>query len=489
MGDDGGNLGPQLAAMLKTMTTGLRRRRIWTFALAAGLVLRLLFVWKHPRFEGDTLIYGDLAHNLLAHHQYGLTEDGAVRSTLIRLPGYPLFLAACFAVFGTGRYLPVIGIQVAIDLLGCVLLANTAGRLWGRRARLTCLWLSCLCPFTANYAAAPLTETLSIFCVSLGFFALVRWRGHWDPERPRNGWAFLVGTACSGAVLLRPDGILLAGALVPAMAWDIWRRQRRNGWVGVGLCASCVAACLALWTLRNWHVYHVVEPLAPKYANDPGEPAPLGFARWYRTWATGLGDTTRVYWQYDGSILDPYDLPPWAYDSAAQKQQTVALLRRYNDESASTPAVEIAFGRLAAKRIQAHPVRFYVILPLARLGDMWLRPRTEIMQRLPLDWWRLRKRPRASAFSYLYGLLNLCLLAAAVRGLWRWWRYGGLGAVLVAMAGYVVLRSALLMTIDNSEPRYVLECFPVILLLASANATKRAPATKAEPLAAERDPY
>ena len=34
------------------------------------------------------------------------------------------------------------------------------------------------------------------------------------------------------------------------------------------------------------------------------------------------------------------------------------------------------------------------------------------------------------------------------------------------MGGFVLLRSAMLMTIDNSEPRYTLECFPVVLLLA-----------------------
>jgi hypothetical protein len=31
----------------------------------------------------------------------------------------------------------------------------------------------------------------------------------------------------------------------------------------------------------------------------------------------------------------------------------------------------------------------------------------------------------------------------------------------------VVLRCALLWTLDNSEPRYTLECFPVVILLAA----------------------
>jgi hypothetical protein len=35
------------------------------------------------------------------------------------------------------------------------------------------------------------------------------------------------------------------------------------------------------------------------------------------------------------------------------------------------------------------------------------------------------------------------------------------------MLGFVALRCVLLLTLDNSEPRYTLECFPVVILLGS----------------------
>ncbi len=36
------------------------------------------------------------------------------------------------------------------------------------------------------------------------------------------------------------------------------------------------------------------------------------------------------------------------------------------------------------------------------------------------------------------------------------------------MIGFVLLRSVFLSSIENPEPRYVLECFPVVLALAGA---------------------
>lgn len=446
-------------------------------ALAVGLLLRCVFVWFHPRFAGDTLVYADLAHNMLRHGVYGLTEGARVRPTLIRLPGYPLFLAACALLFGEGHFLPVVWVQVGVDLLGCWLLGRLAERLFGEQVGLVCVWLAALCPFTANYAAAVLTETLSIFCVVVGFWAMERWLAVRGLK-----WALAVGAASAAAVLLRPDGVLMAGVLLPGMAWVVWRwagfgvwtktqtpfgnGKQRLRWQGLLVAAAVPLVCLGFWTARNWRVYHVVQPLAPKYANDPGEPAPVGFARWYRTWGVGLNDTARVYWEYDGSVLTLSDLPQRAFDSPGERRETERVYRLYNAESSSTPASERAFDRLATERIRAHPVRYYVGMPLLRLGDMLLRPRTEMMYGMPLDWWQPAKRPVASWFALGYGVLNAALLACAVAGAVRWGRLGW-GVLASAMVGYVLLRSGLLMTIDNSEPRYVLEYYPVVLLMAA----------------------
>jgi len=442
----------------------------WWTALVAGALLRMIFFHIRPTVAGDALMYGDLAHNMVAHHVYGFSAT-LIQPTLIRLPGYPLFLAACFAVFGVGNYGAVVVVQMLVDLAACALLGILAERLAGRRAGLAAVWLAALCPFTANYSVVVLAETLSVFCVVVALVALERWETRWRAGERRWRWVVLLGCALSSAVLLRPDEGILAAAILPVMLWVGLRRQG----LGVGrrvapaaVATLLVALPLSLWAVRNWRVFHVFQPLAPRYANDPDEAVPLGFQRWFRTWAVDYKATYDIYWNYDDTRMRVEDVPGRAFDTEDQREQTRELLERYNKVVSATPEFDAAFAQIAVERIADHTLRYYVVLPVARETDMWLRPRLELT-RMPVDWWAVRAHPGKSAEEIAYALLNGVYLALAVVGLVRWWRRGwdGRGAIAVAMLGFVALRCVLLLTLDNSEPRYTLECFPVVILLGS----------------------
>ena len=57
------------------------------------------------RSNYDALVYGGIAKNLLLHARYALNgAGGELYPTIIRLPGYPLFLACCFKLFGMDNY-------------------------------------------------------------------------------------------------------------------------------------------------------------------------------------------------------------------------------------------------------------------------------------------------------------------------------------------------------------------------------------------------
>jgi hypothetical protein len=58
-------------------------------------------------------------------------------------------------------------------------------------------------------------------------------------------------------------------------------------------------------------------------------------------------------------------------------------------------------------------------------------------------------------------LLNLGYLVAAFLGVLRWPRLAG------SMVALIAVRSLLLATLEAPEPRYTLECFPVLMVLAA----------------------
>jgi len=433
--------------------------------LAAGLALRAWMLHCLFLVDGDSLIYGGLARNLLLHGQYGLTVDsGEIYSTLIRLPGYPIFLAVCFRLFGMENYFAVACVQIVLDLLGCLLLADFVRRMVSgpasRIAALAALWLGALCPFTASYIAEPLTEAPTFFVLALALWAMARFR-----HEPNWVNALCFTLAVSYAALLRPDGALAAIAFAPALVIGLARGDRRGeiplrklARMAV-ICTLVALAPFAVWTARNWSVFHVFEPLAPRLANDPGESSNPGWERWVKSWCLDFKSTYEIYWNVPGDKLDVDELPSRAFDSPAQYGETAALAAYYNNSGMDlTPELDARFGRIADERIAAGPLRYYVWLPLGRVADMWLRPRVDNLP-IDLDWWVYSHHHAQTEFSWAYAGLNAIYLLLGIAGLClrpRFW---------IALLVYVVLRSALLLTVEAPETRYTLECFPMLIAL------------------------
>ena len=438
-----------------------------TLAMVAGLLLRLWMLKRFFLVNGDVLIYGGIAKNLLLHGSYALFwANGEMHSTLIRLPGYPLFLALCFRLFGMENYASVAWVQIALELAGCLLLADFVRRIASVGAAKWTLWLAALCPFTAIYAVEPLTESLTLFVIALALWAMARFC-----EQP--GWkpALWFTFAVTFAALLRPDGVLVGVALTPALVIAVWRRKHSAASkVPAGqprllrmamVCLLLALMPFAAWSWRNWQIFHVFQPLASRYATEPDEDLHLGWKLWVKTWSLDYVSTFNVYWSVPGGPLDLSKLPSRAFDSPEQYAETAELAAIYNGRDNAIellPDVDARFGKLAKERIAAHPLRYYVVLPLGRMGDMWLRPRVENLYD-DLDWWVYAHHPAKTLLSWACVALNAVYLLLAIAGLWlrpRFWQ---------PMLAYLLLRSALLMTLETPEARYTLECFPMLFVL------------------------
>jgi hypothetical protein len=284
-------------------------------------------------------------------------------------------------------------------------------------------------------------------------------------ERPHLPWTAALIFSWSFAALLRPDGALLAVVLWTALIVYGRKSPGFSSTLRLALASGLLALLpFVAWTVRNARTFHVFQPLAPRYANDPGEFGSPGFVLWIRTLTADFTTTNEIYWAGNSDRIDPANLPARAMDNAAQDHETHRLLQDYNDITTLTPEIDARFAQVAQERIRAHPIRYYFTLPLLRLADMWLRPRVETMN-IHLRWWQYAQHPAETRLALAYGALNLAYLVAAFLGALRWPRMAG------AMVALIILRSLLLATLEAPEPRYTLECFPVVMVLGACYLT------------------
>jgi hypothetical protein len=330
------------------------------------------------------------------------------------------------------------------------------------RAGTIALALAALCPFTAAYAAIALTESLSVFAVCLALWAGGRLLRAQAEGRLDRGALLAAALAGALAVLLRPDGALVTVALAGSIIRYAFRQRTLYEGVRTSLICTMLAAMpLAPWAMRNWRTFHVVQPLAPRRVNDPGEPVNYGFYRWMSTWSVDIVSTGNVFWRVGAERIDVRDLPSRAFDSPTQHAETAQLLADYNAANYTvTPALDARFDALGRERLRAHPFLCRVWVPVLRVTDMLLRPRTETLDLDP-EWWRFPLPWSQRIETVALGLLNVALVAAGLVGLARGVPWAALPVI------YIVLRCGLLSTMENSEPRYTLEMLPLWIACAA----------------------
>jgi hypothetical protein len=449
-------------------------------ALLAGLALRLFFIWRFPFYSGDTAYYEELARNWLYHGVYGFYSHGRIVASDARGPGYPAFLAAIYFLAGPGRKAVMLA-QAFVDLATCVLAAAIAGRLAADASDTTrghvvtaALWLTALCPFTANYAAVPLTEVLATFFTTLALLiflspagmAIDRVSSNHELLRAARNW-FAGGLVVGFGALVRPETPLLLG---PVLVW-LWLRFRpRKYWSKLALATLWVTLGfvlpLAPWATRNAVNLGRVQFLAPRYAETYGDVLPTGFYAWTKTWMFRFRDAYLFTWKLPSQPIELKDLPPHAVDSPEEFSRVASLLERCNRVHGITRTMDLEFAELARERARRHPIRTYVWIPIERAAAMWFTPRITL---LPYSGrlWPLAESYHSNPadFDVTLGLalVNVLYVGMALAAAWFWRANPG----LLLIAAFVVIRTAYLTQVQTCEPRYVLVCFPALVAIAA----------------------
>jgi hypothetical protein len=461
-------------------------------AIIAALGLRLLFVLRFPGSAGDSDLYLQLARNWTDHHVYGLWLNGYLVPTDLRTPGYPALLAGVALILGRSLRAIMLS-QAVVDVLTCFLTAALAAALapagLRRRSWIIALWLAATCPFLANYTAVVLTESLVTFlataavcCFALALRTPFPALTLLDEHRHATPFALaLLGALLAGlATLVRPEMPLILVVAAPALVIRGWKIPGARKMIfAVAAMGAAFLIPLLPWAGRNLVTLKKVQFIAPRYANLPGEYAPVGYYAWTATWLERYRDAYLSLWKIGEEPVDINDLPPSAFDSPAEKARITDLFCEYNDSAELDISLEMdrQFAEIAREKTRRHPLRTYVGVPLQRALSIWFTPRTELMD-IDGKLWPLRQQWEDSHANVLitgsFAVLGYLYVGLAIGGVWLAWRYGvargasgssdasnfwGIGFLLA----YLLVRTVFLTTVEAPEPRYVLSCYPVVL--------------------------
>jgi 4-amino-4-deoxy-L-arabinose transferase-like glycosyltransferase len=464
----------------------------------------------------DGAVYEALGHNLFAHGTYGLEAVGRITPSNIRVPGYPIF-TAFFHLLRRGQGLLLLA-QITLDLCTCALAGVLAGLLAPasqpvqirRRVQIAAVWLAALCPFLADYAAVNLTEVLATFLTAIALVALtaaalgnetLSWRlllngsDEFNSSRGekssflRNSW-FVSGLAVGCGAMVRPETplILVGLAVVLVLRW-----RHRTDWSKLFRAGAFITAGLLIpiipWTARNAISLHEFQPLAPRYAQAPGESVATGLYAWTNTWLVRYRDVDQTIWTIGDSPVTMAVFPSIAFDTDDERQRVSALIDQYNSACCDfSPEWNAKFAQIARERTARHPLRTYVTVPFQRMLTLWFTPRVEMMGYTG-NLWPLHESyeddPEGFYATLILGAIGIIYLALAVAGTAKIFLKrlisGSQSWCVAFLIAFCVLRTAFLTRIEAPEPRYVLECFPVIFVMSAflwARRTENAAASR-----------
>ena len=421
--------------------------------LLLALVVRVGFVVAFPDPLEETR-YRPIAVNILEGNGFSSDASAPHSPSEASAPGYPLFIAAVYAVFGRSVYALTLS-QAVLDLATCLLVAFVSFSLApGRLKNGSALWALTIYGIfswpTIVWVARVYAETLTLFftmlTVALCALAIREGSRYW----------LGAGVACGLAILTRPDSVLLLAGIVLFLSIKLAReRASRNASILFGFSLA-VGLTLAPWVVRNYISLHKFQPFASEYGHTRDGYFPTGYLWWVRTWIkdeTHFDYAFSPAWYPESTFFDPQRLPPGTYDSEEERLRLIGLIARFNQAQFITPDLDREFRALAYERIRRAPERFFVLLPLYRAASMWL---TGFSTSRPTPY-VLILRVLSVLPIHVLGVLGLALLC----------RRHPLSLLLTLI---VLVRTGFMAYHYAPETRYMAEVYPAVIAASGVTA-------------------
>lgn len=372
-------------------------------------------------------------------------------------PVYPLFIAATWTIHKSTAAVRVA--QLVLSILSCIIVYD-ALRLYSRKLGVAGLFLMALNPYLAHRAGHLLSETLSVFLMSVFIWLLARFAR----KTPSNWTAAAASAMGSILVLTAPATVFIAATATTYLAVASWRRWGTMLAILVGALVPMIP-----WQIHCFrHVGHVVPTVytIEDFTNIKG-----GFGQWVKTWQLTEYELRVHHFYLDMKLFDR--APDRAFSSCEERVRLRELCEALNNHRIERAEFDAEFAAVASVRRQAHPWQYYIGLPLARSVAVWGEmevKRNKAWSSVPggpFDWdyvWRLHlEEPTKSFLSKFLLIMHVatlgcfafaCFCTLRSRSLLAW-------AILLGVAGYTISGAIA----ANHEVRRNVVFYPALIAL------------------------
>lgn len=431
----------------------LERRKI-VFALALiAIALRFWLVLPNVAILGDGILrYDPIARNLVAGNGFTVDTSEPFRPDTFEVPLYPAFIALIYALSGNSLITVAI-VQIVLELLTIILIVKIATLLnLPERVKPVAATIGLMSPFLVVFSTNVMTEVVTTFSITAACYLLLRALTGSATSGLSRWW--LAGLAAGACMLLRIDTVLCVGMM--GLAAVIILRSKQAPWSRILYCVGAftisVVVVLTPWTVRNYLVVGKLKvPGAQQIINNTDN----NYYRWLGTW---FDDPKLVhhylYWPQMWGITEsrPFPVDKVPDEDERRRAEAAMKIARRQRSFDGEPGREFLSLTNEAKR--SRPLRTRLIVPAKRVAMAWIR--------LPnyLHWANVSNRGKIIGYVCWMFLL-VAMVLGAISGL--------LSRYAITMLIALVISRSMLPFIGalGTEPRYMIEAYSAILLLAA----------------------
>lgn len=424
------------------------------FPLAVVIPFFFILSAYNHNLSGDEKEYEMLGWNIAAGHGYSLSSTAPYELTALREPGYPLFIALIYRIFGR-RHIFVYLAQIILFYLTCVLTFRVCKEVFDAQVARYSAVLTAICPTLANYAVIFYSESFFTFLLLATIYVaiLIRNTGH-------ARWFMLFGIISGLAVLTKTAMIFFLPLTI--VLYVLYIKKQRDIKIylrNIIMSIFLFTAILSPWVMRNYRLFGIknlsyrgemvllMRALKVDYSAEKIKAAYVYYISEY------LGNKF-----FSGVIENPRDFM-LEDDHMVYAIEDKLLQQGYNHAEISS-----RMKSLANSKIKAHPFRYIFQTPLEFL-------KMAAFMHIPLLF-------DAQVIDKFSNMDNGLVLLSLIRGLYKFSGY--LILLFVASGIYIKRREWMqhfiilaavfyinvIYSLLNGYPRYSVPLIPVYFMYA-----------------------